>query len=142
MPINLATLKTELQTDPAGLGLAPLVAAANDAGVAAVLNLVRTGAPYLIFRGVISAYEIVNNTDPTEWAALTAQEKQRYQTIVGAGQVDVSNANIRNAFASMFAAGTATRTALSAMGQRQGSRAEVLFGVGTAVTSTDVGGAR
>ena len=58
--------------------------------------------------------------------------------MVSAGTLDIGDANIRTLLASMFAAGSVTRTAFLARISRQGSRAEQLGGVGTAVTQTDI----
>lgn len=134
--MNLTALKTEVQTDPTALGYAAYLATGSLSPIVDLLNAPRAGVT--VFRGVIPSYEIVNATEPTEWAALSSAEKQRYQTLTGAGQVDVSNANVRAAFSAMFAAGTATRAALVALASRVGSRAEQLFGAGVAVTADDV----
>jgi hypothetical protein len=123
--MTLAELKAELDADPSGLGYAAMLA---DGTIADALNLVRSDID--IDRGVIPSYEIVNATAHAEWAVLSSAEKQRYQTLTGAGSVDASNANVRAAFSAMFAAGTATRTALVAMLTRKGSRAEQLWGAG------------
>lgn len=101
--MDYAALKTELQK-PAYTGL-------SDAAAAAAVN----AATVQTTRTVISAYEVINAMVATEWAALTAQEKQRFDTITGAGQVDASNTNVRAAFAAMFANGTQTRTNLLAL---------------------------
>lgn len=137
MAIDYAALKTEIQTDPKALGFAALVTAGNDQGIADKLNQVGASGE-TIGSGVIPTWRIINATDPTEWAALTAQEKQRYQTLTGAGLLDTSNTNVRTAFTSMFAVGTATRTALNGLTTRSAARAEVLFGAGTVITSADV----
>lgn len=131
MAINYAALKTELTTDPLTLGYAPLWATGNDWELADMLNAVRQTID--IDRGVIDSYEIINATTPSEWAALSSAEKQRYQTLTGAGQVDSQNANVRATFQAMFGAGTATRTALSDLLTRKGSRAEQLFGQGVSM---------
>jgi hypothetical protein len=135
--IDLAALKTELLTDPTGRGYAAPLATGTDWMAADLLNAVQAGIS--IDRGVIPAYEIINATVASEWTALSAAERQRYQTLTGAGQVDSSNANVRAAFAAMFAAGP-TRTALTALLTRQGSRAEQLFG--QSVSVADVSRAR
>lgn len=126
MSINLAALKTELQTDPTSLGYASSMASGTDWALADLLNAVRQTID--IDRGVIPSYEIINATAVAEWTALSAAEKQRYQTLTGAGQVDSANVNVRASFNQMFAGGTATRTALTALLTRKGSRAEQLFG--------------
>jgi len=138
--MDLAALKAELLADPLSLGYAPMLAGGQDSTVADAMNAVRQSID--INRGVIPSYEIVNATTPAEWTALSAAEKQRYQTLTGAGQVDSGNANVRAAFQAMFAAGTATRTALTALLTRKGSRAEQLWGAGVAVDHTSVALAR
>ena len=138
--MDIAALKAELLADPLGLGYAPMLAAGQDSTVADALNAVRQTID--IARGVIPSYEIVNATTPTEWTALSSAEKQRYQTLTGAGQVDSANANVRAAFQAMFAGGTATRTALTALLTRKGSRAEQLWGAGAYVDFMAVAEAR
>ena len=134
--MDLAALKNELTIDPAALGYAAMIAAGNHNALATTLNLVRAGIA--INRTIVPAYEIINATDAAEWTSATAAEKQRYQTIVGAGQVDLSNANVRAMFQAMFGAGTTTRAALMALLTRTGSRGEQLFGAGTVVTHVDI----
>lgn len=138
--MDLAALKAECTSDPASLGLAALFAAGQDGTVADALNLVRDGIS--IARGVIPSYEIVNATTPTEWTALSSAEKQRYQTLTGAGQVDSGNANVRAAFNAMFGSATLTRAALVALLTRKGSRAEQVFGPGAYVDHSQVAEAR
>ena len=138
MAIDYVALKTELTTDPAGLGYATLWATGADTALADILNTVRQTID--IDRGVIPSYEVINATAPAEWTALSAAEKQRYQTLTGAGQTDSGNANVRAAFNTMFPQGSSTRTSLIGLLTRKGSRAEFLFG--QAVTSNDVAQAR
>jgi len=134
--MDFAALKAEVQTDPVGLGYAIHLASGSLSPIVALLTAARAGVT--VFRGVIPAYEVINATVTAEWTTLTAAEKQRYQTITGAGQVDTANANVRAAFLAMFAAGTATRTALVALASRPGSRAEELWGAGVVVSAEDV----
>lgn len=136
MAINYTALATEINTDPQALGYAPFVAAGNDVAIADALNLVRASID--IDRDTIEAYEVIDATVPAEWTALNAAEKQRYQTITGAGKINVKNANVRSSFLAMFAAGTTTRANLAALQSRDGSRAEQLFGAGTSISITDV----
>lgn len=135
MPFTLAQLKSEIQTDPTARGYA--AQGGNDEAKATLINAVQGGIA--IDRGVIPAYEIVDATAAAEWAALSAAEKQRYQTLTGAGQVNSASVNTRAAFQAMFGAGTATRTALTALLTRTGSRGEQLWGLGTTITAQDIG---
>jgi hypothetical protein len=132
MALTLAALKTELQTDPTALGYAPFVATETTWQLAALLNQPRPAIR--TFRSDVPTWEVVACTGKAEYDALTAGNKQLYQILVSAGTLDGSDSRIRAMFASIFAAG-ATRTALAAMAERDGSRAEQLFGV--AVTSED-----
>jgi len=105
--MDMAILHSELTNDPLARGYAGM----TDAQAAASLNTANRATT----RTIIPAWEIIGATVPSEWTALSAAEKQRYQTITGAGEVDASNQNVRNAFLAMFAGGTATRTALAAL---------------------------
>lgn len=136
--MDYTALLSEIQNDPQSIGYAAYVSAGNDVMVATLLNQIRAGGAYQIYRGVIDSYEVINNTAPSEWSALTAAEKQRYQTITGAAKVDTANINVRSNFVSMFSGGSLTRTSLSNMAQRQGSRAEILWGAGITVSSNDI----
>ncbi len=113
-------LKSEITLDFAALGYA----GKTDKQTADLLNSLTTGRS--IQRLVIPAHEILEATVPSEWAALTAAEKQRYQTITGAGEVNLSGANTRLTMGAMFGAGTTTRANLIALQTKVVSRQEEL----------------
>ncbi len=138
--IDPVALKAELDTDPSGLGYAAHMTSGNNTALVGLLN--EPHAADQVDRGIVPAHEIVTATDATEWAALSSAEKGRYDTITGAGEIDASATNVRDAFAAMFAGGTTTRTALLAIGTRDGSRVEALFGVGESASLDDVRKAR
>ena len=129
---TLEALKDEIVNDPEGLGYALHVTAGRMGELAKLINEVR--GTISVSRGVIETHEIFEATDPAEWAALSAGEKQRYQGIVSMGTIDVDGNNVRNAFLAMFASGSATRAALAALRTRNGSRAEELFDTGVSFT--------
>ena len=137
--MTLAELRTELVTDPTGLGYAAAWGG-SDQGLADLLNLPR--AAITVWRGLLPAYQVIDLVAWTEWTALSAANKQLLQTLTGTDTVNTESANTRAAFSQMFAAGTATRTALLAFAQRTGSRAEQLWGTGRIVTESEVSGAR
>lgn len=118
--MDYVVLKSEITSDPALLGYA----GKSDQEIADLLNSQATGRT--IVRTVIPSHEILEATVPGEWAALTAAEKQRYQTITGAGQVNLRGSNTRSALAAMFGAGTTTRANLIALQKVVVSRAEEL----------------
>lgn len=134
MALNYAQLKTELQTDSLALGYAPFISAGNHAALADLLNQVR--ATIAIDRDTVAAWEVFDAVVPSEWTALSAQEKQRIQTILSMGMVSVRGANTRSAFLAAFVAGTTTRSNLAALQTRQGSRAEQLFS--QSITPADI----
>lgn len=140
MVINYAALKTELQVDPAGLGYAPHLAAGADQSLADLLNEARQSIS--IPRATIPAHEVWEAIVPAEWTALTANERQRVQTILSMGEVNVRGTNTRSSLAAAFGAGTTSRSNLAALQTRRGSRAEELFGEGITVTSEDIAKAR
>lgn len=105
--MDLAKLRTEVLNDPLGRNYASM----TDAQAATSLNTANRPTT----RTVIPSREIIGATVPSEWASLTAAEKQRYQTITGAGEVDASQQNVRDAFLAMFAGGTTTRANLAAL---------------------------
>lgn len=124
--MDIAALKIELTTDPLGLGYAGM----NSTVAAAKLNEVPAAASVgrQVEREIVPAWEVFEATAPAEWTALSATEKQRYQTILAMGSVNVKRTNTRNALATMFGAGTATRADLIKLQNMPASRATVLFG--------------
>lgn len=116
--MDFVILRNELINDPLGRGYAGM----TDQQAADSLNVDNRSRE----RGVVPSYQIIDATVPAEWAALSAAEKQRYQTLTGAGQVNVRSGNARAAFMAMFGAGTQTRSNLSALQNEQISRAAEL----------------
>jgi len=131
--MDYVALKNEILIDPKTMGYA----GKNDQQISDLLNTVPS-VPTTTYRGLIGAYEIINNTVPSEFSVLTSAEQNRYLAITGAGQVDTSNANVRSAFAQMFGSGTTTRTNLSAMAIRNKYRWEEIVGIDKAPTHIDV----
>ena len=106
--VDLVALKAEL--------LNAHYAGMSDAAAAAELNKVPSwNATDKQDRGLVSAYEVFEAIVPAEWAALTAQEKQRVQTVLSMGMVNLKGVNTRASLGAAFGAGTATRTALLAL---------------------------
>ena len=134
--MDYEALRAEITGDPTGLGYAAAVARGDDTAVAALLNAPRAGVS--VQRELVPAHEVFEAIAPPEWAALSAAEKQRVQTILSMGTVNVRGAQTRAALAAAFGAGTATRTALVALQARTGSRAEAVLGAGVGVHEADV----
>ena len=139
-PAQIATLKTELTTDPHTLGYAPFVAQGATVSLAGILNLPRAGEATQ-FRNSVSASEVVACLVFSEYTALTAAAQNCFNVVVAGAPLDATNATLRTLMAAIFASGTTTRTNLINVASRQGSRAEALFGVNVSVTSDDVAAA-
>ena len=138
MAITPSTLKTEIQQDPKAMGLAPLVAAGNDQGIADLLNSVTSSGTGTTFRNNIQAKEIINAIVAADFAALTALQLAQLQAITAQGILDATNANARAIFLNIFVGMTNTVSALTALASRVASRAELLFGAGTTIEAGDV----
>jgi len=157
MAVNLAQLKTELNTDPAALGYAAPRNAGAHGILASILNTVRAGQT--IQRVDVSAKEIVEAINVADMkpfatpATPTNQElsfERRYlawfATLPAMGNVRLMlddgttltpvGANLD----AMFPAspGSATRTRIIALMSKPPTRAEQLFGAGTVVTTDQV----
>jgi hypothetical protein len=124
--MDYVALKNEFVTDPRSYGYAPFWANGQDWKLAELINEIRA---IPINRDIIPAHEIFEAIVPTEWVALSVQEKERIRLLLGMGDVNVRGANTRASFQAAFATGTQTRTNLTALLTRNGSRAEELFGV-------------
>lgn len=131
--------------NPGGLpGLSGLLAIGSDQGVADLYNGVRSGnasdgLSYTIFRNDVQPREVVNAITNTDFAALTQIQLSKLQLIFAGEPIDVTLSGMRQNFQNIFS-GTATLLSgfLAAALQRQGSRAEVLFGPGVQVTNQEV----
>lgn len=139
MAMTFAALKTEIQTDPAGVGYASAVASGADGAVADLINTVRAGAAYSIFKSSVPIAALVANIDSTNFAALTALQLAKLQLLfAGSASLDATDLNTRNIVTGVFTGMAATLANLTILVKRQGSRAEVLWGDGTRITADDV----
>lgn len=131
---QVAALKAELTNDPSALGYAASLTDGDHGTPTTLLNQVRAGAPYQVDRETVPTYILFASVDATEFAALTQLQLLQLSAILSAQQVDLSKASIRTMLGAIFPVSGPTRTALIALAKRQGSRAEVLFGMGTTLS--------
>lgn len=125
--MNLTALKTEIKTDPAGIGYA----GNTHEAIAKLLNTRQR----TIDAETLSSGVLVSCLDRTEFQALSEADKQYLNLFVTAGDVVMSR-NVRQALRSLFPQGSDTRQKINQATKRQGSRAEEL-GLGH-VTESDV----
>lgn len=143
MTVSYSALKNEIINDPNGLGYSTPYNLGNDDGVAALLNSVGAGAAYSIFKNSVPIADLLKNFVPAEFNALTAVQVAKLQLLfAGSATIDPSDANTRSIFQTFLSAATGTLTNFAALIKRQGSRAEVLFGIGTSISGSDVAAAR
>lgn len=127
--MDLVALKSEIQSDPATIGYAALKG--DHVGIAQAMNRSqRTIDAETLSNGVL-----VSCIDKTEFATLSAADKQWLNLFVTAGSVPMTGA-VRQALRSLFPAGSTTRGNINQATKRTGSRAEEL-GFGR-VTESDV----
>lgn len=147
MSINYLALQSEITTDPAALGYA----GKTDDQIAVLLNTIGSGTAadgksYTIFRNDIAAKEVVQAIESADFISgtiLTQLLTSKLQILLSAVPIDATLANVRANFMGIFnGASVTTKNAMSALAQRNGSRAEVLFGTGVTLTATDIGIAR
>lgn len=126
MTLDLAALKYELQTDPAGLGYAPHVASGADAILVQLLNEPRAGVS--VNAGVVGAADVVAAIDQAEYMAIIDPGAREYvRLVVTPGLVDLGQGSkARVGLLALFPVGTATRAALVKLVTREASRAEFL----------------
>jgi hypothetical protein len=125
--MDLVALKTEITTDPAGLGYD---GKSHEDQAVLINKQQRT-----IDAEEISGGVLVSCLDKTEFTALSAADKAYLNLFVTAGNVPVT-ANVRQALRALFPADSETRRRINAATRRNGSRAEEL-GFGR-VTESDV----
>jgi len=147
--MNLAALKTELQTDPAGIGYAPHIPHAPGA-LADLLNAQSDSMAkerMVTARGVMASYGL----GPTAGAAFLDKLESLsagvpaikwamkfLQTEAG---IDVGEPATQSMLTSLIGVGGITANEVNgvkAMALQPASRAEVLFGAGTQITEADV----
>lgn len=116
--MDYQVLKTELTTDPLTRGYSGMsdLQAAND------LNTVyRT-----ITRPTVAGWEIFNETDSTEYGALTDAQKASWDALCAIDQIDTASGVAKSREAELFGAGTTTRSNLQDLRTEDVSRADEL----------------
>lgn len=114
-------LRTEITTDPLSRGYSGM----TDLEVANDLNTeYRT-----ITRDTVQGYEIFNETDDVEYAALTDAQKSAWDALCAIDQINTANGVAKAREAEIFGAGTTTRSNLIALKNPAASRA-VELGLG------------
>lgn len=133
MAFTLAALHTEITTDPLAIGYA----GKTDQQIAALINALTGPGAASIFRNDIAYQEIINAINSADFAGLSALQIAKLQLFQGQ-LLDATKSNIRTIFLGIFTGLTNTINSLTALASRTGSRAEVLWGIGTVIQWSDV----
>ena len=137
---SLQNLHDEIEADPEGLDYK----FANgdwrsDSVIAGLINDPALGD--VIQRSFILPNEIIEQIVIAEWRALSLEDRQYVDLLTALPSISTETgiSEVRDALLAIFIAGTTTRDNLIAVVQRQGSRAEVLWGENIFVSIGDVG---
>jgi hypothetical protein len=136
---QIASLKTELTTDPASLGYAPLIVLGSHNQISALINAVgdtdvqlpsmdRDSFLTAVLPGVIRLASL-DVAIQSKWDRLLA--------VARAASV-ISIAAVTGIMAMAVSDGVMTSDEVAGIGKRKGSRAEVVFGAGVVVFTDDV----
>lgn len=134
---QLTTLKNAINSDP---NLAAPLAAGDLGAITAYYNA--NGASNL-WRPDIEVSELNNGIVWADFIGLTIAKQNGYFAMTQGGFVNATASNIRSGFSSVFGAGSASLTNLTAIAQRVGTRLELLFATAAgaaSVTATNVYG--
>jgi len=131
--MDLQALKTELNTDPNGVGYAAL----SDEAAAEKFKLTNRPVNRESIDGGLLASAIVRS----EYAALNAADKDYVRLLCATATPIPLTASFKTEVGGVFGAGTQTRTNFLALLKRTGNRAEEL-GLGGVPTTSDIANAR
>lgn len=137
-----AALKSELLTDPIGIGYATALANGDDNTLADMLNIKRDGGGFQVNRDPVTPGDVFAQITPTDYAALTSTNLQRLATAFTVPELDLAVSNVVEMLTGVFENGSTTNQAIILLSKRQGSRAEVLWGPGIVITANMVNTSR
>lgn len=123
---QLATLATDIGNQAS---LATARTAKDATLIPAFYNALSSPA-VAMWRSNVGNSEIASSIVASAYIALTALQQKALDLYMGPDACDASSANVRAGFSSIFGAGSATLTNLTAVSQRTATRLEVLLGAG------------
>lgn len=137
---SLQALHDEIEADPLDIGYKEQGGTwKSDQVIADLINDPANGDT--VQRNHILPQEIIEQIVIDEWDALTVSQRQYVALLPSLPIVDAiqNGTEVRANLLTIFGAGTVTRANLIEVVQKDGSRAEVLWGEGTVVTISQVG---
>lgn len=148
--MDYVALKSEMDSGPLAQDIMPHLAANEHQVIADLLNDPAKGAmmpvsTFINARSLMSKLGAAAGATVLETlsALVTTNPviKWSMSFIQSEGGIDIGDAQAQGMVDQLVAGGALTQVqgnALKALGQRQASRAELLFGIGTALTDTDI----
>jgi hypothetical protein len=132
-------IRTEIDTDPKGLGYTTLKAQSNGPeAVAAKMNEVGASSETLT-PAWTDTTEVLAVLVGTEIVALSQANRDMLTILTSTARIKTGSATLRAAIAAIFASGTTSRANLVALTTKSCSRAAALWGEGTVVSAAQVG---
>lgn len=145
MTIDYTRLRSEITTDPLTLGYAARVSLGNDQGIAALLNATTgSGAAEITLTSMTNEVFVTAFLPylPNVAALSDASKKDMYwniwQAILSMPIIKFTSSNVTGMLTQAVADAILSQVEATALMQRVGSRAEVLFGQDTVITVNDV----
>lgn len=138
MAIDLNALKQELLNDPLNLGYSQFVSVRNDLGSHALINSVGDGPEFVVSRGRVSKDHFIEITTSMVINLMVAlkngnQEAQFWldvfdRLVANSDTINLDDSALNSVLAQMVSENLLTSDEMSFIKNRQGSRAEKLFG--------------
>lgn len=144
MTINYTTLKTEINTDPLNVGYAAYVTMGSDYNIAMLLNAgAGSGASTLTLQTMPKdAFQLAVVPAVIALASASSALQAKWDRILGMVEastvIDFTNSTVQALLAELVTDNLMTQNQVTAINQRTGSRAEVLFGATTIIDHLDV----
>lgn len=144
MPIDYAALREELENDPEGMGYAQLIEAGAHLALAQLMNSTTSPGADTINLGLITKNTFLLGVSPVALTLPQATDavQKKWDRIIAlasaAELVDVSNPNVMGILQLATMEGFITQEQVDAFTKRTGSRAEVIFGAGEAITHESI----
>lgn len=135
---TISALRNELRNDPLSLGYGPAIASGDQNTLFSLVNMIRRGGAFQVDRDPVRPEVLFSEVTPEDFAAMTTTELARLQVLMVLPQIDLADGSTKTIVDSLFANGAVTRQNVTILKQRDGSRAEVLWGKGIIVTVNQI----
>jgi len=138
MSINLNLLKQEIQNDPENLGYSSFLSLRDDISIANILNTVRDSDSYIVSKGRISKDQFLEDTADIVFNLMVLESqnvtsatfwlKVFDRLVANSDTVNSEDVTLVNLLDQMISENLITTNQKNSILNKQGSRAQVLFG--------------